>query len=325
MVAVGHWLDHNKWRMESFRRLGVAVRYIPTNQASPLSWAMESKLGYAPSHIRIRRRMLLAVRETRPDIVWVDKGLCFGPAEVSEWRQYARAVVHANNDDWLNPAYHWQSFRSAVAEYDAHIVTRPVNVAELALQGAQHVVKTWFAYEKSVHKPVGVPQTDPQIVFAGRADPERLDLFGALARRGVRIRVYGGGYDTLAFNPFVSIDSSYPTGPDYAKVLESARACLGLLARQSRDQHTCRTMEIPASRGLLVAERTPEHESLYEDGREALFFSNEDELVDKLNVAADATENARIRMNGYERATHSGYDHLTRSRELLGILEEIVG
>ena len=43
-----------------------------------------------------------------------------------------------------------------------------------------------------------------------------------------------------------------------------------------------RTFEIPGCASLLVAERTPVHEEMFEDGKGALFFSTPEECVSRL-------------------------------------------
>ena len=42
----------------------------------------------------------------------------------------------------------------------------------------------------------------------------------------------------------------------------------------NRDLHTTRTFEIPYAKGVLCAERTSEHQLLYQAGLEALFWDS---------------------------------------------------
>jgi spore maturation protein CgeB len=66
-------------------------------------------------------------------------------------------------------------------------------------------------------------------------------------------------------------------------------------------------LEVPALGGLLCAERTPEHLSMYEEGKEALFWDDPEECAVKCN---DALKNpdarAAIAAAGHERIRANG-------------------
>jgi spore maturation protein CgeB len=70
-------------------------------------------------------------------------------------------------------------------------------------------------------------------------------------------------------------------GRDYVAAIQGAKLCLGLLSKGNRDLHTTRSLEIPFAAGLLCAERTSDHQVLYQEGKEAVFWR-------------DATECARV-------------------------------
>ena len=68
----------------------------------------------------------------------------------------------------------------------------------------------------------------------------------------------------------------------YSYYLSSFIAILGLLFHGNKYLNTTRTFECIAASGCFVAERTSEHQLLYEDRLEALFWSNNNEYINIL-------------------------------------------
>jgi spore maturation protein CgeB len=68
-------------------------------------------------------------------------------------------------------------------------------------------------------------------------------------------------------------------GPAYVAAIQRSLIGLGLLSKAKPDTFTTRSFEIPAAGRLLLAERTREHQLLFEEGVEAEFFDDVEELV----------------------------------------------
>jgi len=92
------------------------------------------------------------------------------------------------------------------------------------------------------------------------------------------------------------------SGQDYVDAMRGAKLCIGMLSKGNRDQHTTRTMEIPAAGGLLCAERTAEHQALYREGEEALFWSDANECAAVCKrLLADSARLQSVREAGQRR------------------------
>lgn len=69
-----------------------------------------------------------------------------------------------------------------------------------------------------------------------------------------------------------------------------------------------RTFEIPACGGFLLAERTPTHLELFEEGKEAEFFSTVEECADKSRFyTRNEPARSKIARQGYRRCIASDY------------------
>src|SRR3984893_15402741 len=98
--------------------------------------------------------------------------------------------------------------------------------------------------------------------------PERGPFLARLIELGIPLTIRGNRWNKAKEWPLLE---NFWQGPgvyndeDYAKAIQCAKVSLGLLSKGNRDQHTTRSMEIPSLQGLLCAERTREHESLYRE------------------------------------------------------------
>jgi spore maturation protein CgeB len=75
---------------------------------------------------------------------------------------------------------------------------------------------------------------------------------------------------------------------------------------------------------MLLAERTEEHLEIFEEGREAEFFSSDDEMCDKIRYYLKHDDRRRrIAAAGQHRCHHGGYSYPARMRQLLSALAEL--
>jgi hypothetical protein len=110
-------------------------------------------------------------------------------------------------------------------------------------------------------------------------------------------------------------------GTAYAIALAKASICLGFLSHGNRDLHTRRSVEVPFAGSLLCAERTSEHQLLYEEGCEAVFWNSAEECIavcrDLLNHPL--TRNA-IRRAGSSRVRELGVGNEDISSSILNAI-----
>lgn len=97
---------------------------------------------------------------------------------------------------------------------------------------------------------------------------------------------------------------------------------MGFLTQLSTEQHTARTFEIPACRGFFLGTRTEEHIEIFRPGIDADFFSNTEELVEKVEFYTRNEElRSRIAQKGYEKVIKLDATYENRVK---GILEFVV-
>ena len=214
-------------------------------------------------------------------------------------------------------------FQDSICLYDSHFTTKSNIVESLIDMGAKKVVFLKKAYSKFHHYPEKYDvEYDYNVLFIGSAEKERYDSMKYIANHGISVNIFGNMWD----KNYPSIDNlnihrKELVGESYRKAISSSKISLCFLRKINDDLQTDRTMEIPACRGLMIAERTNEHLELFKEDKEAIFFDSNKELLDKVIYYLKNPNLAeKIRNAGYNRAISSGYsfDEMTKT-----ILKEI--
>lgn len=284
--------------------------------------------------VRLAPRMLLASLNTalvrdattlrRIDLVWIDKGTWIFPETLAALRRAARCpAVHYTADAQLliNRSRH---FFGALRLYDLLVTTKSFEVNLYKNKGARQILVVPQSYcpERFAH-----PQPDSRftcdIGLISDLKPHYTAVVRALARRRFDVGVWGTrwAHSALLGVPRTVVRGGGVWREDYVRALSSFRIGLGLLSKFIPEQHTTRTFEIPAAGTFLLAERTAEHQSFFDEGREAEFFGSIDELADKAGfyLHNDAARRA-IAEAGRARCSRSGYDNDTVVSRILSEL-----
>jgi spore maturation protein CgeB len=120
----------------------------------------------------------------------------------------------------------------------------------------------------------------------------------------------------------VCLPPSY--GLDFSKFIRRSPIQLGFLNSDNRDTHTARTFEIPASGALIILKDTSEHRSVFKSELNALFFSTEEQLLEKIEWALSNPALASIiAEKGHKLITQSPNTWTDRAREIICYIKSI--
>lgn len=276
-----------------------------------------------PDAMHSRSRTLAAARRRHFDIIWLEKALTIGPAVVRRLRNVCpRAkIIGFAADDMCLRHNQSQQFIGALPYYDHFVTTKASTVAELQALGASHVVAVGNGYDPEAFRPLPVTPADVarlggDIGFIGSHEAERASAMLGLARAGLGVRVWGDGWGALrGVHPLLRVENRPLYFDDYARACAAFKLNLGFLRKKNRDQQTTRSVEIPACGGFLLAERTPEHGALFDEGTEAEFFASPAELLEKCRrYLADDAARLEIARRGHARCVR-GYSNAARLQQ----------
>lgn len=304
-------------RLETFSRLRHSVQVIPRVRPKQgwlgqLRDRLLSKAGYPPDH-GLNKAILASLSCNRPGVLWCDRPLDVWPETLRAAKSAdpSLKIVAYSLDDMLQSHNQSAYYLQAIPLYDLHVTTKSYNVSELAAAGASQVLFVNNAYSPQVHFPMPVTAEDRAayggpVGFIGTYERERAEMLVALANAGIPVRVWGGSWPgrLRSASRHLRIEQKELFGDRYRLALNCFDINLGFLRKINRDRQTTRSVEVPACGAFLLAERTDEHRSLFQEDVEAAYFSSTAELIAKVKYyLANDSLRKRLASNGFRRAT----------------------
>lgn len=281
----------SKYLADALVRLGHNVKliipqfFLPRNRLL-VKWQWETGGLFLETYVR--KQLISSLGEDKFDFILVHGGALVGPALVKNLKKFSPIVVNYNYDDPFSNRDRnlWRLYLKAVPYYDLLVVVRENNISEAYSLGAKKVLRVFRSADEIAHCPRSLTEEDhikwkTDVLFVGTWMPERGPFMAALLIAGLPLSIYGNGWQKAKEWPTLkgAWKGKAIYGDDYAKAIQTAKISLGLLSKGNRDLHTTRSMEIPFFGGLLCGERTTEHLKLYQEGEEAVFWSDITECI----------------------------------------------
>jgi len=327
-------------RMDAMEQLGHKIVPIDTEsedvrkRQNKLIHRVAKKIFGPKDLANTNKRIIEAVKNESFDVIWVDKGITIKPETLLDIKKISpkSTLVHYNPDDPFGALRGgWRTFIRCARLYDVHFVPRQENLVEYEKLGCKHMYRFYFSYDRDFHRPVPITSVDRlrfggEVGFIGDYERERAEAIIYLAENSIPVRVWGPNWNRKCklSHPNVKIEGRPLWGDEYVKAICCFDINLGFLRRINRDLQTSRSVEIPACGGFMLAERTDEHLELFEEDKEAVFFSSNEELLEKIRYYLVHPEHRKaIAERGRQRCLKSGYSNHDRLREMLKIVEQI--
>lgn len=251
---------------------------------------------------------------------WIDKGVWIFPETIAYLKKKCGFVIHYTPDPQL--LFHRsRHFVQSIRIYDHIVTTKDFEVPLYKNAGANNVILVTQSYcPKRYENPLPSAQFVSDVGFVGRCESHYLQSVNRVSEVA-NIAVFGDQWlkssHKKVLAPKISANRSV-WREDYVSALASFKVGFGLLSKLIPEQHTTRTFEIPAAGTFLLAERTDEHQSFFQEGVEAEFFDSVDELHSKLKFYLQHDPaRERIAKKGRLRCESSGYDTDSTMKKIL--------
>lgn len=286
-----------------------------------------------PENRKENSQIIEKINSTYYDIVWIDKGVTIFP----ETLQYIKKkspktlLISYSPDNMALRHNQSQQYLECIPLYDYIITNKSYILEDMRKLGAKDIRFVNNSYESTFHYPRTLTSEDYKeiggdIGFVGAWEKERGESILYLAQHGLNVRVWGGGkwLKYKGMYPNLTIEDKGLYSESYSKSFQAFKISLCFLRKMNFDLQTTRTVEIPACGGFMMAERTSEHQAMFEEGKEAAFFSTNEELLEKCKYyLSHEEERKQIATAGLKRCQTSGYSNEDTIRNVINnILKE---
>lgn len=313
-------------RMAALGRIGFEV--VPFNFADYMRGQgrvanfLYHRLLAGPAVERLNRDLILLAERAKPNFILVDKGIFLKPRTVAHLAKSGALTIQHNLDNPFGGMGEpgWRNLIAAIPLYDLHFVPREINIADYKAAGARRVIRVPLAYEPTVHFPPP-PDWDEDrrfidVSFTGSPYGDRAEFLTRLmTEHGIVADIRGDRWQS-ALKP--EIAGRLYAGPSladdaYRQRFWDSKICLSFVTHANNDQVAHKSFEIAASGGFLLAEATGEHCAMFEDGKEAAFFTDVADCARLIRkYLAEPELRQRIAQAGQRRAVESDYSNDAR-------------
>jgi spore maturation protein CgeB len=311
--------------------------YKSNNDSTKQMWSKKSLFYRIMHRLRLpnddkRDNKLIKkyVDSKKVNTILIIKGNHIKPSTLSYVKDNRINLLSWSDDDMFNVKNRSVYYDNGLKYYDLVVTQKSYNCNpdELPLLGAKRVFFRNKAYAKSMHTPYKnckKSRYQYEVLFIGSYENQRAESLIYLARNGVSVDVYGPHWNKFKENHNkLIIHNKLLVAEDYVQAISCSKISLCFLRKVNRDLQTSRTMEIPASGGFMLAERTSEHLSLFKEGIEAVYFDSNQELLSKVKYyLGNNVEREKISIAGRDRCKNDTYSYDDRALEILTELAKI--
>ena len=317
-------------RVAAFQRLGCDVTIVETNRPGA---TYEDVPGlFDRLRYRFRRpadkggansAICSLATASHFDIAWFERAVEIRASTLLSLKAALPNIklVWYAEDDMMNPLHRTVYVEECISLYDLWVTTKSLNAqpGEISSLGAKRVLYVHNSYDPTLHHPPhhpaeNVSQWECDVGFVGTYEAPRAQSLLYLAENGVSLRVWGNGWEHMtAAHPNLKIEQKPVYDQDYVMAVAHSKINLCFLRKGNRDLQTCRSIEIPAMGGFMIHERNAEISDLLQEDSEAVYFSDHEELLEKVTYWLSNERGRRsIASQGFEAISAGNFRHEDR-------------
>jgi hypothetical protein len=320
-------------RLRALQLLGHNVEQV--QDPLPSTWrpirAIEVRLYNGPATMKLNRIFLRQAMEFKPNLVWVEMGRSIYASTLRQIKnQFGSLLVNSYSDDFIDK--HSRHYNRSIKLYDCIFdSTGEVNYPAYYKLGAKFVTKFLKGFDPETIFPVELTPEESQVyasdvTFIGHCEPSTIEVLAPVADVVEGIKIWGSGWNRYRLPKTLKRVVQYrrAMNEEFRKALCGAKIVIHYLSKWARDPYSSKSFEIPASGAFMLAERTQDHLALFEEDKEAVFFSSTEELLDKAKFYLSNDQmREKIAAAGRQRCLQSGYSNYNRMAEMMKLVARL--
>ncbi|HEX5234613.1 MAG TPA: glycosyltransferase [Silvibacterium sp.] len=324
-------------RIEALRRLGQEVRAFEVQIYTPKSRALSRlrlRYPFGPLVVKVNRELLKAREDFRPDVVWFDKPIFFTSETMHAIKQAGTKIVFYVQDAPFGPRNDrcWKQFLRVFHMADLHCLLREADIPRYRGWGLPFI-KVMLSFDPLVHFPppsgFDDEKRDREVSFIGNPYENRPSFLLKLAQsHRLAVSINGNRWLRALSREQQSQFrlGGFLAGEQYRSGIWRSKINLSFVTEENEEDIAHKAVEIAACAGFLLAVRTSGHQALFEEDREAVFFSSVEECADKARFYLKRPDlREAIALRARERAVRGGYDNDTQLARILNYLDSQPG
>lgn len=292
----------------------------------------QNKLSLGPDVSEINSKLAEICETHLFDLVFLYSCRVIFPKTIKRIKKTGAYIACYCNDDPFSLTYswyYWRHWKKTVSLCDITYVYRKSNIEGCQKLGANRIklLRSYYIEDRNYYIPDEQIYLDvPDVIFMGHYEKdEREDYLLSLANRGgIKIGVTDmPEWEKLERKNknIIRIKNSYDL---YNEILNKAKIAIVFLSKINHDTYTRRCFEIPVTKTLMVCQYTEDISMLYREDKEAVFFRNKEEFLDKiLFYLNNKFEREAIAERGYKRTIIDGHGAIDRVKKIINDYKDI--
>ncbi len=331
----GHEVTHFTWK-DYFKLYQYAANYkTDGNKIKSIYYRAQNKLTFGPALWRLNNDLVQKCKLEKPDLLFIYRGTHIYPCTLKRIKKLGVTIFGYNNDDPFSSVYRpyfWRHFRRCVPHYNHIFYYRHKNEADYKALNYNNISLLRSSYIKERNFKITDTSKSPfvcDVIFVGHYENDGRDkLIKNLIEKGINIRLFGTGWQASSEYGYLkekmSGDIKPLYGRDYNLALNSGKIALVFLSKINNDTYTRRCFEIPATGTFMLSEYTKDlAEMLFLESKEADYFKNGEELLEKIKLYLNDNElREKVAMSGYHKVHSAGHEVGDRVKEVIKVYNQ---